>query len=72
MARQRVIYSVFIYRGEDFPRTDFGIMASLQKALTKKDVAFVDAFVQVSFVGHSVRAYLYSNVQKYCSIWQVM
>lgn len=49
--RQRAVYSVCIYRAEDLPQTDMGILASVQKAFTNKEVAFIDAFVQVSFVG---------------------
>ena len=49
------MYAVTIYSGEDLPRTDLGIMATVQKAITGKEVAFVDACVKVSFVGHVVR-----------------
>ena len=52
--RQRAMYEVTVFRAEDLPRTDLGIMASVQKVLTQKDVAFVDAFVRVSFAGHIV------------------
>jgi len=54
LQRQRALYAVTIYCGEDLPRTDLGIMATVQKAITGKDVAFVDACVKVSFVGHVV------------------
>jgi len=54
LQRQRALYAVTIYCGEDLPRTDLGIMATVQKAITGKEVAFVDACVKVSFVGHVV------------------
>ncbi|ELU05062.1 hypothetical protein CAPTEDRAFT_184805 [Capitella teleta] len=50
--RQRAVYQVIIYRGEDLPRTDFGIFTSMRNAISLNKVAFVDAYVKVSFVGH--------------------
>ena len=54
LQRQRAMYAVTIYCGEDLPRTDLGIVATVQKAITGKDVAFIDACVKVSFAGHVV------------------
>ena len=54
LQRQRAQYAVTIYCAEDLPRTDVGIVATVQKAITGKDVAFIDACVRVSFVGHIV------------------
>ena len=61
MSRRRAVYSVFVYRGEDLPQTDLGVMASVQRAVSSKDVAFVDAFVQISFAGHTVRPFRLSK-----------
>lgn len=52
--RQRAVYTITIYRAEDLPRTDFGIFASMRNAIALNKVAFIDAFVKVSFVGHIV------------------
>ena len=54
LSRQRAVYTVTVFRAEDLPRTDLGILASVQKAVTRKDVAFIDPYVRVSFVGHVV------------------
>jgi len=54
LQRQRAMYAVTIYCAEDLPRTDLGLVATVQKAITGKDVAFIDACVKVSFVGHIV------------------
>ena len=54
LQRQRALYAITIYCAEDLPRTDIGIMATVQKAFTRKEVAFIDACVKVSFVGHIV------------------
>jgi len=54
LQRQRALYAVTIYCAEDLPRTDVGIVATVQKAITGKEVAFIDACVRVSFVGHIV------------------
>ena len=48
--RQTATYTLAIFRGEDIPQTDGGIMASVKKAITSK-VDMVDAFVKVSFMG---------------------
>ena len=73
MERQRAMYQVIIYRGEDLPRTDFGIMASLKKAITTSNVAFIDALVKVTFVGHAVsfgtiKAMTYAKYRQYPSM----
>ena len=52
--RESAVYSVNIYRAENLPRLDTGIMASVRKALITGPVAFVDAYVKVSFAGHVV------------------
>lgn len=54
MDRQRATYQVIIFRAEDLPRTDLGIMASVRKAIGGAPVALVDACVKVSFAGHVV------------------
>ena len=54
LQRQRALYAVTIYGAEDLPRTDIGLVATVQKAITGKDIAFIDACVKVSFVGHVV------------------
>lgn len=41
-----------IYKGEGLPRMDTGIMASVKKAITMRNTAFIDAYVRVSFMGH--------------------
>jgi hypothetical protein len=56
VVRQRAVYNVTVYRAEDLPRTDLGVFASVQKAITKKEVAFIDPYIKVSFAGHVVSA----------------
>ncbi len=55
MERQRAAYRVVVFRAEHLPRMDTGIMASVKKAITMSNTAFVDAFVRISFVGHKVK-----------------
>ena len=52
--RQRAVYRILVYRGEDIPRTDFGIFTSVRNAISIKKVDFVDAYIKVSFVGQVV------------------
>ena len=54
--RESAVYSVNIYRAEDLPRTDYGIMASVRKAISRGKIALVDAYVKVSLAGHVVSA----------------
>ena len=53
--RQRATYTVSIYKAEDLPRMDTGIFASMKNALVSTPTALLDAFVQVSFAGLTVR-----------------
>ena len=66
MDRQRAHYQVVIHRAEDVPRMDSGLMASVKKAINLTSSAFVDAYVEVSFVGLKVRNYEqeYNNIFK--------
>lgn len=52
--RQRASYCVIIYRGEDLPCTDLGVVASMRQAVGLNPGALVDAYVRVSFVGQVV------------------
>ena len=55
MERQRVVYKVTIYKAEDLPQTDLGLMATIRNAVSMGDRAdFTDPFVQVTFVGLTV------------------
>ena len=54
LQRQRAVYRIAVFRAEDLPRTDLGLLASVQKAVTNKDIAFIDPYIKVSFVGHVV------------------
>ena len=53
MERQKAAYRVTVYRAEDVPRMDAGVMADMKRVFTRSN-AFVDAFVKVSFLGHVV------------------
>lgn len=55
MDRQRVAYRVTIYKAEDLPQTDLGLMATLRNAVSMGDRAdFTDPYIQVTFVGLTV------------------
>ena len=55
MDRQKAVYRVMVYKGEDPPRADVGIFATVVNSIVYNKVDFIDATVQVSFVGHMVR-----------------
>ena len=54
LERQRAGYRVILHRAEDLPRMDSGIMATMKKAMLMNKADFIDAYVRVSFVGHTV------------------
>ena len=56
MERQRALYQVIIYRGEDLPRTNLGVFASVKKAIGGKAEAFIDAMIKVHFAGQVVQS----------------
>ena len=45
---------MILHRAEDLPRMDSGIMATMKKAMLMNRADFIDAYVRVSFVGHTV------------------
>lgn len=55
--RQTAAYRVTIYQAEHLPAMDTGIMASVKKAITLSNSAYIDAYVAVSFMGHKVIIY---------------
>ncbi len=66
MERQRAAYRVILHRAEDLPRMDTGVLASVKKAMLLNKTDFIDAYVRVSFVGHTVRSQsLISDPEKY-------
>lgn len=59
MERQRVAYRVTVYKAEDLPQTDLGLMATLRNAVAIGDrVDFTDPYIQVTFVGLTVSVVL--------------
>jgi hypothetical protein len=59
MERQRVAYRVTVYKAEDLPQTDLGLMATLRNAVAIGDrVDFTDPYIQVTFVGLTVSGVL--------------
>ena len=54
MERQRALYRVIVYRGEDLPRTNLGLFASVKKAIGGRPEAFIDAMIKVHFAGQVV------------------
>lgn len=60
MERQRVAYRVTVYKAEDLPQTDLGLMATLRNAVAIGDrVDFTDPYIQVTFVGLTVSGVLW-------------